>query len=209
MATLFQQPYPQQMQALLDEHMNWHMSSPDQGGRQIPKGQAGSGLEFLTFHTTYIAQFHSWYDMQQGNDQGLVAPYWSDVPQQLQDPQYGWNNTFASQRNNFINNPLAYPSADAFGIALENGIHDWIHGAVAAYTGDPNIGSPMTNAPVCSYFYQIHGLVQYWWTQWEIANAVAEQQHLQPANPTIAAVAQPQKSPSLTASGHRGRRRTH
>ncbi len=52
------QNYPQ---SLLDEHSNWHMhpGNPAQGGRAIWPGQPGSGLEFLTFHRTFLVHYGS------------------------------------------------------------------------------------------------------------------------------------------------------
>src|SRR6266511_2775183 len=91
-------------QNLTDMHMNWHMfpGQPAQGGRVInpwPLGATeaapGSGLEFLTFHHTFIAQFHAWYDAQPGADQAAVAP-WDAVPVELKMSSTGWNATLAA-----------------------------------------------------------------------------------------------------------------
>src|SRR5207244_1063953 len=88
--------YPQN---LLDEHSNWHMhpGNPAQGGRAIWPGQPGSGLEFFTFHRTFLAHFHAWYDTQPGADQAAVAP-WTAIPPALKVDAVGWTQWQARQK---------------------------------------------------------------------------------------------------------------
>jgi hypothetical protein len=173
---------PNYPQALIDEHMNWHMNpgNPAQGGRAIPAGQPGSGVEFLSFHQIFVGQFHAWYDTQPGNDQGLIAPTWTSVPPELQDPALGWTAALANSQNNIMNSPLSFATADAIGIEIENNIHNWIHGAAATKYNEPNLASPMTGPVTSTYFYKIHGLVENWWFQWQVAIANAEQQSAKP-----------------------------
>lgn len=157
-------------QSLIDDHMNWHThpGDPAQGGRAIPAGQPGSGLEFLTYHMALVAHFHAWYDVQP-DDQGVVAPFWTSVPQELQDPNLGWTQEYADTQNTILNNPLTYATADAFGIVVENGIHNWVHEAAAQYYNQPDVSSPM-KAVDNTIFYQIHGMINDWWRQWQLAH---------------------------------------
>src|SRR5262249_31792895 len=41
----------------------------------------------------------------------------------------------------------------------------WIHGAAASAFSEPTVGT--LHSPLSTYFYGIHGLVDYWWKQWE------------------------------------------
>lgn len=152
-------------QNLLDMHHAWHQtgSHPPFPGRAIPAGQPGSGLEFFQFHRDYVAQFHAWYDSQPGADQNAVAP-WTALPPQVKDPNVGWNPNLAAQEQRITTNNPPFASADELGQFVENGIHNWIHGAVATAFSEPFIGS--LHSPRSTYFYKIHGLVDLWWQQW-------------------------------------------
>jgi len=154
-------------QNLLDLHHNWHMpgSHPGLPTRVNPPGSPGSGLEFLTFHRNFVAQFHAWYDTQPFADQAAVAA-WSFMPIQLKDPATTfWNSNLASQETRITTNTPTSATADELGIFIENGIHNWIHGATAIAFNEPIVGT--FHSPESTYFYQIHGLVDYWWQQWQ------------------------------------------
>jgi len=118
---------------LMNEHMNWHQypGHPEMGGRSIdpwPPGAnsptPGSGLEFLTFHQNFLAQFHAWYDNQPFADPAAVAP-WSQIPDALKqvpspplDPSFVWSSDWASQEDRIENNPLSFQSADELGMFI-------------------------------------------------------------------------------------------
>jgi len=178
---------------LMTEHMNWHLypGHPEMGGRSIdpwPPGAnsptPGSGLEFLTFHQNFLAQFHAWYDNQPFADQAAVAP-WPQVPDALKqvpspplDPSLVWSPDWASQEDRIENNPLSFQSADELGMFIEWGLHALLHNASAIAFNEPVLADP-TTAPGSTYFYQIHGLIEGWWLNWQ--NAVGG------AQPTAAA----------------------
>lgn len=154
-------------QNLLDLHHNWHMPGTHPGlpTRVIPPGSPGSGLEFLTFHRNFAAQFHAWYDTQPFADQVAVAA-WTFIPIQLKDPATTfWNSNLANQETRITTNNPTFATADDLGIFIENGIHNWIHGATATAFNEPIVGT--YHSPESTYFYQIHGLVDYWWQQWQ------------------------------------------
>ena len=159
------QNYPQ---SLLDEHSNWHMhpGNPAQGGRAIWPGQPGSGLEFLTFHRTFLVQFHAWYDTQPGADQAAVAA-WTAIPPELKVDAVGWTPVWAAAENRLVSNMPPFQTADELGIFIEQGIHNqFLHSAAGLAYNEPLLFSPMTS-PQSTHFYQLHGLVSYWWSQWQ------------------------------------------
>ncbi len=152
-------------QNLIDMHHAWHQAGAHPGfpGRAIPPGQPGSGLEFFQFHRDFVNQFHAWYDSQPGADQIAVAP-WTALPPQVKDPNVGWNPNLAMQEQRITTANPPFASADDLGQYVENGIHNWIHGAVASAFNEPSVST--LHSPQSTYFYKIHGLVDLWWQQW-------------------------------------------
>lgn len=167
-------------QNLLDLHHHWHIPGADPGspGRLRPFGTAGAGLEFLQFHRDYIAQFHAWYDTQPfGSAPFNVAPFqtapsaqaavagWTSIPAALKNPAVtNWGGVQIGQEARLTSFTPAFASEDELGAYIEGGIHGWIHGAAAA-AYEPIVGN--FHSPQSTYFYGIHGLVQYWWTRWQ------------------------------------------
>lgn len=151
-------------QNLLDIHHAWHSPAGHPGlSTRASQFGPGSGIEFLQFHRSYAAQFHAWYDGQPGADQTAVAP-WTTVPSQVKVPARGWNANLAAQEQRITTNTPPFATADDLGQFVENGIHNWIHGAVAVAFNDPSVGD--FHSPRSTYFWQIHGLVDFWWQQW-------------------------------------------
>jgi len=152
-------------QNLMDMHHAWHSSSahPPFPGRSIAPGQPGSGLEFFQFHRDFVVQFHAWYDGQPGADQNAVAP-WTAIPAQLKVSAVGWNPNLATQEQRITTNSPPFATADLLGQYVEDGIHNWIHGATASAFNEPSVAD--FHSPRSTYFFQIHGLVDYWWQQW-------------------------------------------
>ena len=152
-------------QNLLDMHHAWHTPGAHGGfpSRAIPAGMPGSGLEFLTFHRDYVAQFHAWYDSQPFADPVAVAA-WTSVPPQVKQGALGWNANLAGQEQRIASDSPPFASADALGMYIENGIHNWIHGAVASAFSEPLVGG--FHSPGSTLFYKIHGLVEHWWKAW-------------------------------------------
>ncbi|MBO0781114.1 MAG: hypothetical protein J2P37_20030 [Ktedonobacteraceae bacterium] len=153
--------------SLHDQHMAWHHNPPNDGGRQIPQGQPGSGLEFLTFHCNFLWQFETWYNQQSFANSNLTAP-WIQMPPEFRTAEDGPGRMNDEQR--FLNNPLSWGSTeDAFGIWVENGIHSWLHTiAVPQVYGDPLMHDFM-DASKSYYFYKLHGLINRWWITWQKA----------------------------------------
>jgi hypothetical protein len=171
-------------QNLLDMHHHWHDPSAHPGapgGRQHPFGTTGAGLEFLQFHRDFVTQFHAWYDVQpfgtapfnvapfltQADAQAAVAP-WTSIPAEIKNGAVtGWGGVQVAQEARLTTLSPPFASADDLGTYIEGGIHGWIHGAAAAAFNEPIVGT--FHSPLSTYFYGIHGLVDYWWRQWERA----------------------------------------
>jgi len=128
-------------------------------------GSPGSGLEFLTFHRSFVGHFHTWYDVQPGNDQAAVAA-WPAIPPELKTAAAGWSTTWAAQETHITTNSPAFPTSDALGIFIETGIHNnFLHSAAGIVYNEPLLFNPMTS-PMSTHFYQLHGLITNWWNHW-------------------------------------------
>ncbi len=80
------------------------------------------------------------------------------------DANTGWNSGFASDEQKITTLSPAFPSEDNFGSFIELGLHNqYLHGACEVHYNDLNIGSPMTAPVISTWFYKIHGLVDFWW----------------------------------------------
>jgi hypothetical protein len=166
---------------LLDQHHHWHAPDqhPDAGpGRLHPAGMPGGGLEFLTFHRNFMAQFHSWYD----GHTFAAAPFddpvqkvrlvaaWHRVPTELRKPEYGWG-AFAADAARLDSLTPDFATADDLGTFIELGIHNnFLHGAASAEYGEPELAT--FHSPHISQFYGIHGLVNHWWARWQRRHVV-------------------------------------
>jgi len=156
--------------SLLDEHHAWHFPPgspsphPPHPTRPIRQGSPGSGQEFFTFHRYYLGKFHRWYDFRPGIDLTIVYS-WSQIPAGLKDPSLGWNQNLANIEDRVINDPGSFASADELGIYIEGSIHGWLHNASASFFREPILAN--LHSPESSYFYQLHGLVDRWWWNWE------------------------------------------
>lgn len=162
-------------QDLLDQHHHWHNPSAHPGagpGRTNAAGTTGGGLEFLTFHRNYVAQVMSWYNSttftqppfdDPPTKASLVAP-WTSVPAQLQ-ALAEWAS-WSGDANRLDTLSPDFATADELGTFIELGIHNnFLHGAAAQVYAEPAVAT--LHSPQSSYFYKIHGLVDYWWSQWQ------------------------------------------
>ncbi|MEU3862694.1 hypothetical protein AB0F03_36210, partial [Streptomyces sp. NPDC028722] len=154
---------------LLDRHHAWHAFPSGAHGlpsRSAQPGTPGSGIEFLEFHRQFIADFRSWFDQQEPPpvDPKSLEP-WTEVPDELKRlPAWG---RWAPDEVRIVNNPGSFGSADQVGIFIENGIHNsFLHSATADAFGDELVRD-VHSSPQSTYFYQIHGLVDFWWKHWE------------------------------------------
>jgi hypothetical protein len=168
-------------QNLLNLHHNWHEvgahpGSP--GARVHPFGTTGGGTEFLQFHHDFLVQFHAWYDhLPFGTAPYNRAPFstvasaqsavagWSSIPAALKNgPVTGWSGVQLAQEARLTTLTPRFASEDDLGNYIEGGIHAWIHGAAAAAYNEPEV--KFFHSPMSTYFYGIHGLVDYWWQHW-------------------------------------------
>ena len=151
--------------SLTDEHHAWHAPEDHPGlpTRVHVPPSAGSGLEFLTFHRNFVAEFHAWYDGQPFADPAAVAP-WTAIPQELKNNVL-WDSQSADEEDRIVNNPSSFASADELGTFIEQGIHGFLHNASRAVYNEPVLAT--FHSPLSTYFYRIHGLVDYWWRRWE------------------------------------------
>jgi hypothetical protein len=162
---------------MMDKHHAWHTPGGAHGfpSRQFEMGTPGSGHEFFQFHKDLINQFFSWNNINHGASAADIAA-WTAVPSELKLPETGWpnpgfNGNLADAEARINSNVPPFADDDALGIHIENTIHNWIHGAVAASS---ILGLPPTEQGIIAgfhsvqstYFYKIHGLVQYWWDRW-------------------------------------------
>ncbi|TFE23703.1 hypothetical protein E2980_18555 [Cohnella luojiensis] len=121
----------------------------------------GYGLEFLRYHRDFTARALAWY-YRNGYDPRLVEA-WASVPEPIrQAPCY---NHAAEARILF--QPETFASADELGRFIESSnIHSCIHQESAKLFGDPAIND-FDTAPRNTVFYNIHGMVDRWWRNWE------------------------------------------
>ncbi len=144
-------------QSLLDEHKEWH----DARHNFNINPPIGYGLEFLQYHRDFIARALAWYH-QNGNDPRLVEA-WVSVPEPIR--QTSCYNQEAEARILF--QPESFASADELGRFIESSnIHSCIHREAATLYGDPAIND-FDTAPRNTVFYNIHGMVDRWWRNWE------------------------------------------
>lgn len=165
-------------QDLTDQHHYWHdpTAHPEFAGpgRVHLAGTRGGGVEFLRFHRDFMAQVLSWYnatdfDEVPFNDPiqkaDLVSP-WTAVPGELKDAALGWTKGWREDEDRLRTGDPEFPSADELGDFIEQGIHNnFLHGAAGANFEEPIVRS--LHSPQSTLFYKIHGLVDYWWSQWQ------------------------------------------
>ncbi|MBB3068195.1 hypothetical protein FHS14_001171 [Paenibacillus baekrokdamisoli] len=146
--------------SLLEEHKHWHHSHHHSDPSKLPTGY---GTEFLQFHRQYIAKALQWY-YQQGYDPKLVAP-WTNVPEEIRNTSC--YDQGAENRIRF--NPRSFASADELGRFLESSnVHGCIHQEAARIYGEGALND-FDFAPQSTMFYNIHGLIDQWYQNWERA----------------------------------------
>jgi len=188
-------------QNLLDIHHNWHVPGAHPGlpGRQPPFGTTGAGLDFLQFHRDFLTQFHAWYDVQpfgsapfdvapfltQADAQAAVAP-WTSIPAEIKNAAVtGWGSVQIAHEARLTTMTPPFASADELGAYIVGGIHNWIHGAAAAAFNEPIVGN--FHSPLSTYFYGIHGLVDY------LEVRVTQQAFIQPQERPMVGQVKPKK----------------
>jgi len=155
-------------QDLLDMHHHWHDPNAHPGapgGRTRGFETPGGGLEFLQFHRDFMRQvFNRWNEARPPIDPAAIAP-WNSIPEVMKNGNIGWNATRAAQEARITTNNSPFATADALGTYIEGGIHGWLHSAAAVAFNEPVVAN--LHSPQSTYFYQIHGLVDKWWSDWE------------------------------------------
>lgn len=143
---------------LLAEHQRWHHAFHVNNNFNPP---IGWGDNFLRFHRQFIRKVLAWYQAQ-GYDMSLVQP-WREVPQGIRMSScYDIN---AERRVLF--QPQSFASADELGRFIER-LHACIHDAGAVVLNEP-ILQDLDIAPRSTYFYNIHGMIDNWYSNWERA----------------------------------------
>lgn len=143
---------------LLEEHSRWHHTQMPSPSAPIP---AGFGLEFLQFHRGFIRRALDWY-MRAGYNPALVSP-WPAVPEPIRR-SYCYN---LAAEDRIVRHPETFASADELGRYIEqSGIHGCIHEQAAVWYGEPEIND-FDLAPRHTEFYQIHGMIDRWYRDWE------------------------------------------
>ncbi|OXM14081.1 hypothetical protein [Paenibacillus herberti] len=159
---------------LLEEHQRWHHVNHVTNNNPPP---IGWGDRFLSFHRQYIRKVLSWYQSQ-GYDMRLVQP-WTEVPQGIRmSPCYDRN---AEMRLRF--QPQSFATSDEMGRYLER-LHACIHDVGSVLFNEP-ILQDLDLAPRSTYFYNIHGMIDNWYSNWERAmgGGMPPQQGFQSAPP--------------------------
>lgn len=131
---------------MIIDHVNWHSKRPEDGGRNISRGQKGSGEEFLVWHKWFIARYNRW---RKRSGKPILEP-WSEIPSELNLIYPKFNPP----------NPRSFDTLDGFGIFLEDGVHGILHDKAALVYDEPILRT--LESPRSSYFWQLHGLVNNW-----------------------------------------------
>ena len=127
-------------------------------------------MEFLTFHHSFMVQAFAWFATQTFSRPLDVSP-WKAIPNELKIPQLGWTEFLQAEEARILGADPQFASADQLGTFIELGIHNtWIHWATATYFNEEVVKS--FHSPQSTFFYKIHGLVDYWWSHWKIRGAL-------------------------------------
>ncbi|WP_372662664.1 tyrosinase family protein [Cohnella sp.] len=145
-------------QYLVEEHKNWHHARHYVDKANPP---VGYGLEFLQYHRNFITRALTWYH-RNSLDPSLVEA-WTSVPEPIrQSPCY---NQAAEAR--ILLQPESFATADELGRFVESSdIHACIHQEAAKLFGESDIND-FDTAPHNTVFYNIHGMIDRWWRNWE------------------------------------------
>lgn len=152
--------------ALLEEHMHWHHANHHDNKSNLPPGY---GEKFLRFHRDYINRALQWYH-QAGYDPRLVAA-WQEVPEAIRrSPCYDIN---AEMRLRY--SPQSFATLDELGRFVEGtNLHGCMHQEAAKLYRDDDLND-FDVAPRSTVFYNIHGLIDNWYRQWEQAMGIRDE----------------------------------
>ncbi len=163
-------PLYRAVQPLSASHARWHEN------RAIPKGEPGSGGEFLAHHRGLLAAFEE-IRRKKGSEEPSLAP-WSEIPFWLSQFLVWAKPGYLAGALGRIRDLARSGSADELGKFLESapsannpfgGFHDVAHTMIAIYERhrfgpdhpdleDAGMGSPLT-APNNVHFWGLHGWI--------------------------------------------------
>ena len=146
---------------LLEEHRVWHHTHHVFNNDNPP---IGWGERFLSFHRQYIRKVLAWY-RSQGYDMSLVAP-WSEVPPGIRASSC--YDAAAEMRIRY--QPQSFATADELGRYMGH-LHDCIHDAGSVVLNEPTL-KDLDIAPRSTYFYQLHGMIDNWYANWERSQGI-------------------------------------
>jgi hypothetical protein len=138
---------------LLHEHHTWHS-----GGRS-PTEQ---GKDFLVFHRNFLAKMAR-EGRALGLGRALMMP-WTAVPAELKQSRYGWTTALQNAETRISTNNPPFANENELGTFIETGIHGFLHNAAGRHFAEPDLLDAEV-APRSTIFFQIHGLVDYWWSR--------------------------------------------
>jgi hypothetical protein len=131
----------------------WHM-----GGRSPTE----RGKDFLIFHRQYLAKMAR--EFRAAGENGAHMVPWIAVPAELKQSRYGWSASHEAAETRLKNNNPPFANEDALGTFAEGQLHSFLHNASAAHFGEPDLST--FDSPRNTIFFQIHGLVDYWWSRY-------------------------------------------
>lgn len=173
----------------LEEHTVWHHQYHVTPGTMPPPG---FGEQFLRFHRYFINKVYDWFD-RVGYDKRAVAG-WPQMPAGIM--QAPCMNQQALYR--IMYNPRSFSTLDGFGRFIEySGVHGCIHATAARLYNNPEID----NFDLCTRqteFYNIHGMVDQWYRNWEAAWGVRSDSRGKPQLPSGVSVTYNRAMPALS-----------
>ncbi|HKQ68556.1 MAG TPA: hypothetical protein VJT73_04420 [Polyangiaceae bacterium] len=115
----------------------------------------------MSFHRQYLNKVLTWW-LGLGRDANVVTP-WTSVPSQIKQ-QPGWNQILQNAENRLATNSPVFASTEEVGryIDCDTGLHGSLHTLGGPAFNESALTS-IHSAPTSTYFYQLHGLVDYWW----------------------------------------------
>lgn len=139
------------------------------------------GLQFLIFHRNLIEKVHQWYATQPGYDPIDLAPSWTTIPPEMKwtVPKYTWEgeevlftDELKAQEKRLITRTYYDPelsTSGKLGRFIEGNLHRYLHNAASIAYGEPILTT--FHSQRSTWFYKIHGLVQFWWDFWSLTRA--------------------------------------
>lgn len=151
---------------LVTEHTNWHSRC---GSIPGSRSCSNMGTDFLVFHRDYMRRLRNeFFRLNQNHN---IDP-WYRVPAEMRLSANGWTSALAAAETAIYTNRdpnngnQPFRDLNAFGEFLENRFHNALHGIAQRTYGEAAIG-PVNMAPTSTYFFKIHGLVEYLFQRFE------------------------------------------